>query len=229
MTPSAGSDRARRAAIRLLRWYPIRWRARYEREMKALLEDMPVGWGQVANVAGTAAREWLSLRAFGWPSPSAAKRIQTIRWWRFVALTYAVDLVARLVAAVFVDAHVKVSTALQFRVSLLSWFVFIRLAVALAFRLKVLQRSRWAATKRRWPGFLSDREIVIWMVLFLPFFVINHMASGEPLNPLSGIFLLWLWPYFLLQFSDRKERLNRVYHQSLRHSLRILNIPRASE
>ena len=59
MSAITGSDRARRAAIRLLSWYPRPWQMRYEREMRALIEEMPVGWKHVGNLAITGVREWI--------------------------------------------------------------------------------------------------------------------------------------------------------------------------
>ena len=231
MTPRSSSGLARRTALQLLRWYPIRWRARYEREMKALLEDMPVGWGHVTNLAGVAVREWLSLRAFGWPSPSSADRILTVRWWRFVGLTYAIYVAAHLVAARLVDAHVVISRGLEASLSLFSLVAAIRIAIAPASTLEALGKSRWAlaTNRRRWPGYMSDREVVIWMMLFLPYWVMTGVASGDALKPTPGVFFVWLATYFLLQASDRNRRLKRLYRRSLRHSLRILNIPGARE
>jgi hypothetical protein len=42
---------------------------RYEREMRALLEDIPVTWRQVASLAAAICR-WLR-RALGWPAITA--------------------------------------------------------------------------------------------------------------------------------------------------------------
>src|SRR6187397_2940958 len=96
MSTNAGSDRARRTAIRLLRWYPRRWRVRYEREMRVLLEDMPVGWKQVGNLAITGVREWLSPRALGWPARSAAGRLFWIRLLKLLVYAYSLDAIARV-------------------------------------------------------------------------------------------------------------------------------------
>jgi hypothetical protein len=45
-------------ARRVLRWYPRRWRERYETEMQALLADGPVRWRDVLDLARSAAGEW---------------------------------------------------------------------------------------------------------------------------------------------------------------------------
>src|SRR5580765_5730415 len=109
MSSGTGSDRAKRAAIGLLRWYPRPWRVRYQHEMQALLEDMPVGWGQVANLAAAAVREWLSPRALGWPARSAAGRLHMSRWLIFMSCAYALDQVARIIAARLVAAGFTVT------------------------------------------------------------------------------------------------------------------------
>src|SRR3954467_15761315 len=113
MNHRTGSDRARRVAIGLLGWYPRPWRVRYAREMQALLEDMPVGWTQVANVAGTAMREWASPRALGWPARSAAGRLQRVRTLTFLIYAYAIYGVARIADARMVGAHFTMPDALR--------------------------------------------------------------------------------------------------------------------
>ena len=89
-----GSDRTRRIGQRLLRWYPKPWRARYGAEMRELIDEMPVRWRQVGDLAIGAAREWMSPRAFGWPARSAVGRIQAARGWRFVLAALAIEAIA---------------------------------------------------------------------------------------------------------------------------------------
>lgn len=213
MTSARGSDRARRAAIRVLRFYPIRWRARYEREMKALLEDMTVGWTHVANLAATGVRQWFSPRAFGWPSPSSAERIQTLRFWTFLCLAFALSQVSRLIGSQLHAAQVGIPGPVDLSVMLFAYLPFIRLAMAFL-------------GSRRWPGYLSDREIVVWFALSLPAQIVRYAGidSDRPaLVLVAEVLSALFWTYVFLQASDRRRRLRRVYIHSLRHPLRILN------
>src|SRR6188474_3591315 len=91
---SRGSIHARRVARRLLRWYPKPWRARYGIEMRELVDEMPVRWRQVGDLAIGAAREWLSPRAFGWPARSAAGQIQVVRGFKFACWALVVEAIA---------------------------------------------------------------------------------------------------------------------------------------
>ncbi len=52
------SHQAKRIARVLLRCHPAAWRARYEGEVAALLDDSDVGVRDVLDLAGSAAREW---------------------------------------------------------------------------------------------------------------------------------------------------------------------------
>ena len=95
MTSDPRRGLPRRVALRLLRCCPRPWRGRYLREMQALLEEMPVGWAQTANVAAGAVREWLSPRALGWPARTAAGRVMTARGWMYLTGVLAVDGLSR--------------------------------------------------------------------------------------------------------------------------------------
>ena len=222
MTSHTGSDRARRTAIRLLRWYPRPWRVRYEREMQALLEDMPVGWTQVANLAGTAAREWMSPRAIGWPSRSAAGRLQRVRLYKFIAFAFLVDGIARIIAAQIVNAQFVVSDELQRNISLVFLFLpFARVAWCLLFLLKRVQRSRLGALADRhlWIKHLSDWEVVAWTVWYLPPMVMRHALPipahyGDflrTMKPFENAYLVWLSTYVLWQVSARTSRIRKVH------------------
>jgi hypothetical protein len=178
MSVRAGSDRARRTAIRLLRWYPRPWRARYEREMRVLLDDMPVGWSQVGNLAATAAREWTSPRALGWPARSAAGRIQTARMITFVTYAFVIDGIARIAATRMVAGHFTISDTVQ-AIIMVPVPAVLR-AVAIACMLQRVQRSRWAADHRhQWLQYLSDWEVVAWLTVYFPMLVMRHGAIPQ--------------------------------------------------
>ena len=105
-------DAARRVANRIIRLYPRPWRRRYGAEMQAILDEIPIRWSQVADLARGAVREWLSPRAFGWPARSAAGRIQFARGLKYFTVAYAIDGLGRVLAA-----EVSASNA-----GLTSWF-----------------------------------------------------------------------------------------------------------
>jgi hypothetical protein len=129
VSPRTGSDRTRRTAIRLLRWYPRPWRVRYQREMQSLLADIPVDWKQVANLAVIGMREWLSPRALGWPARSAAGRLWWIRALTFVACWYALDGVARVVAARLNHAGVEITESMEVAAAMLGVAFAIRICL----------------------------------------------------------------------------------------------------
>jgi hypothetical protein len=221
MSPRAtGSDRARRTAIRLLRWYPRPWRKRYEREMRVLLEDMPVGWMQVGNLAATAAREWMSPRALGWPARSAAGRLQTARMITFVTYAFVIDGIARIVAARMVAGHFTISDTVE---TIIVWFQFVplvRIAVAIACMLKRVRRSRLAATIDRhpWLQYLSDWEVVAWLTLYFPMLVLRHAEpipryytdTMRALKPFENVYLVWLSTYVLMQRNAVTVRIRKI-------------------
>jgi len=220
MSAHTGSDRARRAAIRLLRWYPRPWRMRYEREMLALLDDIPVGWRQVGNIAGTAVREWLSPRALGWPARSAAGRLQTVRTLTFLIYAFTLDGIARIVAARLIAADFTISDALDTWIASLMFAPTVRVLTASVFKMKRVQRSRWAGTinRHRWLQFLSDWEVVAWLLLFMPFMVLRH-AEPRPsyatdtmwaLRPYMDIYLVWMFTNLLVQRTSLYVRIRRV-------------------
>jgi hypothetical protein len=158
MSAIADSDRARWTAIRLLRWYPRPWRMRYEREMLALLDEIPVRWRQVGNIAATALREWMSPRALGWPARSAAGRIQMVRLLSFLIFAYAIDGVARVIAARMISGHIAISDEFDTWATVLMAVPLLRVMQAGVLRLKRVQRSRWAGPIQRhpWLQYLSS-------------------------------------------------------------------------
>ena len=225
MSAVTGSDRARRAAIRLLRWYPRPWRMRYEREMRALLDDIPGGWRQVGNIAGTAVREWLSPRALGWPARSAAGRIRMVRLLTFMACAFTLDAVARLVAARLIAADFTISDSVQ---TTIAWFLvgpLLRFISSSALQGKRVQRSRWAAAMSRhhWLNYLSDWEVAAWLLLLFPWMVVRQgWPSDSPytglmreLQPYEHIWLIWLWTYALVGRSSKTARLWKIELRTL--------------
>src|SRR6187397_448920 len=169
MSAIADSDRARWTAIRLLRWYPRPWRMRYEREMLALLEEIPVGWRQVGNIAATAMREWMSPRALGWPARSAAGRIQMARLCSFLIYAYAIDGVARVIGARMISGHVAISDEFDTWATVLMAVPLLRVVQAGVLKLKRVQRSRWAGPIQRhpWLQSLSSWEVLVLLLLLL--------------------------------------------------------------
>ena len=219
------SPRARRTAIRLLQLYPRPWRRRYEREMRALLEEMPVNWRQVANLAGTGIREWLSPRAFGWPARTAAGRLIFIRTLTFMACAYALDGVSRVVAAIVAPG----------RIELPEWFVNAAAMLGLVFAVRVLfevavrmSTKPWAAKIRRQRGAwsqLSDLEIMGWALLLLPRMFVEHaqvlpdylgptMLAAKPYVHVIQIFV---WTQLAIASSRRSLRLQRIQFSAAKH------------
>lgn len=235
MTRQIGSDRARQLAIRVLHWYPRPWRARYLQEMQALIEDMPVGWPQVANLAATAAREWLSPRALGWPSRSAAGRVQVARWLTFAAFAYALDGIARIMAWKLLAAGVTIPDGLNDDLALFMFVPLVRVFAAGACRLKAMQRTRFAGVIKRhdWLRYVNDWEVVVWLILWLPSLVVRH-AMPIPsyynstmifLKPFMDVYQVWVWPYLLLMNSSRTARLRRVQSSFLKQPWRTWRSP----
>ena len=231
MTNVRGSERARRTAIRLLGWYPRPWRARYRREMQALLEEMPVGWRQVADLAATGAREWLSPRALGWPARSAIGRLQMARYLTFALFAYSLDGVARVVAARLLAAGVSVRVDLEDDLAWLLAAILLRIFGAAACRKKFAQRTPLAGPINRysWLRYLSDWEVVLWLVLALPGRTVGHMSPMPPyynstmvfLEPFMDVYNVWMWCYVLLMSSRRTTRIRRIYRASMRRNTRL--------
>jgi hypothetical protein len=226
MTAHAGSNRARRSAIRLLGWYPRPWRMRYEREMRALLEDIPVTWKQVGNIAGTAIREWLSPRAFGWPARSAAGRLFWIRMLTFLAWGYAADGVSRILAS-RLPADTSIEDPMGFAAVMLTLAFTFRVLGEGAVR---MSKRPWAlrARGRGWSLSLRDWEAALWCVALIPYLAVRH-AEGpadyatptmNAIRPYMVILQVYVWAWMAFMASARTQRLMRIQSSHIKRSWR---------
>jgi hypothetical protein len=229
---SARSDRARRTAIRLLQWYPRPWRIRYEREMRALLEEMPVSWGQVVNLAGTAAREWMSPRALGWPARTAAGRVLGARLCAFLAIAYTLDIVARVMASQTAVAQFAASDAADSIGAYVLLALLLRVLSAGFLRLKRVRKSPLGAFAGRHPRLrhLSDWEVVVWLVALLPNMIVRHAVTPDyysetmrTLMPYFNIYLVYMWTDLLVSSTAKRARLWKVQLASVRRPLGLSN------
>ena len=224
MASHAGSDRARRAAIALLRWYPRPWRARYAHEMQALLEDMPVGWRQVLNIGATAIREWLSPRAFGWPSRSAAGRMQAARTFTFLAVGYALDGVARAIAWMLKSNGIEISENMQ--IAGTAVFLAMAIRVCVPGFIRLAKRPWIVKARERFTPWLAlrDREIVVWAIVMMPHLVFMHaetipsyLSPGMvAVRPFVHVVQIYVWAWTMLQSSERSLRLLKVQNEYLK-------------
>ena len=217
MTNGSGSARARAAAIRLLRWYPRPWRSRYLVEMQALLQQMPVTWRQVANLAFTGVREWCSPRALGWPARSAAGRVQAARMIGYFTLAVAIDIMARIAGWKLRAAGVTVPDAVTGLFSVTILFAGIRALVA-TIRYERHKKAFPKLPEYRRPGMMHGWEIAMWAVLLSGSLVVRH-TEGIPsymsppmatLRPYTDFLNVLLWSNFLLLTSARSRRLGRL-------------------
>jgi hypothetical protein len=199
--------------------------------MQALLEEMPVGWGQVANLGGTCVREWLSPKAFGWPARTAAGRILTRRNLMFAALAYSLDGVSRITAARFVGADVTIPDSLQDDLAV--WILFpllLRVVLAGTFRTKLVLQTRFGDVIARyhWLSRLGDWEVVLWLVMVQACAVVRY-ALPVPLylsptmvaiDPYMRVYQVWMWCSLLLMVSARTARIRRIYMASMKRLTR---------
>ncbi len=230
MKPFSDAERARRVARRLLNLYPRPWRARYQREMRALLDEMPVGWGQVTNLAGTCVREWLSPRAFGWPARAASGRILTRRNLTFVAFAYLLNGLSRIVAALLLDRGVTATDDLQD--DLAYWIMFPILGrIVLAFSCRTIARYpllAGAIARLPWLARLSDWEVVLWLFMIQPGAIVNHMLptpsyltdTMAALKPYMDVYYVAMWCMLLLGNSGKSVRIRRIYLASFKRIYR---------
>jgi hypothetical protein len=186
--------------------------------MRALLEEMPVSWRQVANLAGTGIREWLSPRAFGWPARTAAGRLQFIRTMTFMACAYALDGVARLAAAAWAPGRIEIP----------EWIAVTATAPSIAFALRVLfelairlSKKPWATRIRQQRGSrfqLRDWEVLVWALLLFPTLFVEH-AMVRPaylgptmlaLQPLVHVIRIFVWTQLAVGSSRRTLRLRQI-------------------
>lgn len=225
------SAHARRAAIRLLHWYPRPWRARYQREMQALLEEMPVGWRQAGNLAAAGVREWLSPRAFGWPARVAAGRILARRNLMFAAYAYLLDGIARITAAQVTAAGVTVRASLEDDLAWLLGAMLIRVVVAGTCRTRIITRSRFSGLvdRHEWLRYIGDWEIALWLVVMIPGQVVQYVLpapawmgrTSVALEPYMEVYKVWMWTYLLVMNSRRSIRLRKIYLGSFKLRARL--------
>ena len=209
--------RAKRVALQLLQWYPGPWRARYFSEMRALLEEIPVGWGQAANVATGAVREWLSPRAVGWPARTAAGRLLVRRGVLFMAGAYALDGIVRVVAARMHAAGIVQLDSLDTIDGVLFIFVVFRLTAAV-FNSTRLPSRTWRRTVTWWRRPLAPWEVLLCVFLLLPGMLEQHLnpfgswqsAASRTLDPYMYMVKVWVYSYLLHWASARTFRLRRI-------------------
>jgi len=226
MSLTTGSNRARRIALRLLRVYPRPWRLRYEREMRALLEEMPVRWSQVANLGRYAVREWLSVRALGWPARSAAGRVRNVRFLTFLVIGYGLDGLSRVVAYRLTGSGLEISDNLRTGAALITLAFALRVLVEQWAR---LSKSLRAASARRSGLFqLPDWELAVWAVVMGPAMVFFY-ADTPPdylsrdmirLQPYVHLLQIFTWTMLASMSSARTQRLTRIESSVLKKRLR---------
>ena len=224
MSSNPTADRRRQMALRLLRFYPRPWRVRYQREMQALLQDMPVGWRHVANLASGALREWLSPRALGWPARSAAGRLWTFRLVAFLAIGYSLDGVARLTAARLASARIEFSDNLQFAIALVGLALGFRVLLA-----AIVTLRPWAPRLRRHRRLFQFREweVVLWTILIWPMMLAFYLETPPDyltdtmirLRPYLHFIQIYTWAWMLFFASARTQRLQSVQSSFLKRRL----------
>jgi hypothetical protein len=205
---------ARRVARRLLRWYPKPWRARYGIEMRELVDEMPVRWRQVADLAIGAGREWASPRAFGWPARSAAGRIQAARIFKFTFWALVIEAIAHSARGFFPAGTGAIEPTLE--------PVATTIMMAATLRL-VLGWLRWWIRRTAW--LLSATEIAIWYVAMLVWLTASHLRPIPVWvdSPGLHVFMYHLQVYIFVNLlygnSSRTRRLRKIYfaHLKRRH------------
>jgi hypothetical protein len=85
----------------LLRMHPRTWRMRYEEEVRALLEDNPPTWSDVAGLAGAVIRERVHTLADPIQHPTGAALITGVGGWLTAA--WAISLTARAASGFLED------------------------------------------------------------------------------------------------------------------------------
>jgi hypothetical protein len=227
----AGSDRARRIAIRLLRWYPRPWRLRYGREMRALIDQMPVGWSQVMNLAGAAARAWFSPRALGWPAKSAAGRVQFARAVLFFVCAFSIDAVARIIASRLRSTGFEITETM----GLVAALLFVAFSVRVFGAIVAKGRSVWAQ-KPRVIFQLSDWEVCLWCVLLMPSQIVRHAETTPSylshtmvmIRPYITVLQIYTYVFMASQSSKGTQRLMRIqsaYLTRRKQRERALSVP----
>jgi len=164
-------------ARRLVRFYPRKWRTRYEEEFVALLDARgDLTWSDAVDILGAACREWVRTIA-RWPTREPADDLRALRrqiWIELVVITLTAGLInvlARSTAGLFHQW-----TASSGPIALL----FAQGAVAL----------RCAFTYRRSTGRVlrvGPRELAVWLVLVLGAAVLAYI------DPLRSSLVLNSW------------------------------------
>lgn len=223
MTARAESRHPRRLAIRLLDWYPKRWRARYAPEMRALLDDMPVAWRQVADLAIGAAREWLSPRAFGWPARSAASRIQTARGYKFFAWAAAIELGVHALVLPLSAAGVAMPD-LEAAVTAVAMASVARFSLGVLFWLR---RPSWFARLKVF-GPLGTTEIVLWYAALVIHVTHKHLTAVPDYVRSPGLHVFMDHVFVLMVaflILSKSARTKRLTHIATAHQKRVLSKP----
>ena len=224
MTHTPGSERARSVASRLLQWYPRPWRRRYLVEMRALLQQMPVRWWQVTNLAFVGVREWLSPRALGWPARSAAGRVMTARTLTYFTCGYAIDGVARVLAWQIRAAGVTITESVSIAAAMAMCGVVMYFVAASVRYDRHVKRFPKAPEIQR-PGRVRSWHLALWTGLLFPYLLMRHaepipsyLSSGMVmLRPYFDVLQVFVWTYMALSASTRTKRLTRVLASHVRH------------
>ena len=221
---------SKRVALRLLEWYPRPWRERYLAEMQALLEEIPVGWKQTANVAAIAMREWLSPRALGWPARTAAGRIMTARRWMFFAGALMMDGFARTISWQLDRLQWSFGEPLEWVAGVMMLAAAIRVFLIPSVHAMGPRPRDWATPGRRWRRPLAGRDLVICVLLLLPYLAWRHHSwppsYAEPdsftrvWGPYVHILQLWVWSFMGNTGSLRTWRLKRIDDAARQKSFR---------
>ena len=224
--PSLSCPAVRRVAQHLLRWYPKPWRMRYSVEMRELVDEMPVRWRQVADLAVGAAREWMSPRAFGWPARSAAETIQFVRACKFFLGIVLLDIVARAVTARMADAHVTLPSVLGAAATPL-FIVFCARAIAAdAFEAAPSLRL----TRHPWLSRIGHIELSFWLTVMFCLHIHNlaHVPrTSDPIVRMTFPYAFMLiWVQALFGATVRSRRLNRIVTA---HRKRLIDARRATD
>ncbi len=208
---SAPYSLPKRVALELLRWYPRPWQARYYGEMKALLEEIPVGWRQTANVATIGVREWLSPRALGWPARTAAGRVLAVRALVFFAAALLCDGLSRALARELHRQYLLSDRQLDWVCSLLLTAVCVRIFPVIASARRPRTR-RWLSAYKRLRRPLKTWELVTCAVFLFPVLVERHAdpPTYSGAKTWSHFVILFLYSRMFVRASLRTWRLQRV-------------------
>jgi hypothetical protein len=201
--------------------------------MQALLMRIPVGWRQVANLATTCLREWLSPRALGWPARRAAGRVQTVRAVTYVTVAFALDSVARVLAWKLHAAAITIPDAAVDAATLVYMGLALRIVFA-GIRYGRHQKKFPKLPELQRPGLLRGWELALWTIMLFPWLVARH-AEPTPtylsppmlaIRPYMDLFMVWCWANLTIQASMQTKRLKRVQASWLRRNLGYRRTPK---